>query len=146
MSENVNVDVREMSDNVRRVRFADGDGGSTDWHCALREPTTQLDSRATYLEQSIGEVALLRELEVYDSILSAMPQFRHACRLPVRKTPQLCQWKILWRPTSCCPRQWMLRPHCRHGRRSWLCLRPSPVGWIAARAEVRGRQWRPSQQ
>ena len=28
----------------------------------------------------------------------------------------------------------------------YICLRPSPIGWIAARAEVRGRQWRPSQQ
>ena len=28
-------------------------------------------------------------------------QFRHACYLPARKTPQLCQWKIWWRLTSC---------------------------------------------
>ena len=35
----------------RRVRFADDDGGSTDRRYALREPTTQVDPRATCLEQ-----------------------------------------------------------------------------------------------
>ena len=46
----------------RRVWFADDDAGSTDRRCVLREPTTQVDPRATYLEQSIGEarIALLR--------------------------------------------------------------------------------------
>ena len=88
-SDNVGVDVRERSDNVRRLRFADDEGGSTDWRCALREPTTQVDPRSTYLEQSIGEarIALLRELGGYDSILQAMPQFRYACCLVARRTP-----------------------------------------------------------
>ena len=45
----------------RRVRFAEDDGGSSDQHCALREPTTQVDPREEYQEQSIGaaKVALL---------------------------------------------------------------------------------------
>ena len=38
----------------RRVRFADDDGGSTDRRWALGEPTTQVDSRATYLEATPG--------------------------------------------------------------------------------------------
>ena len=47
-----------------RVCSAEDDGGSIDRPCALREPTTQVDPRAEYLEQSIGaaKVALLREL------------------------------------------------------------------------------------
>ena len=45
--------------------------GGIDRHCALREPTTQVDPRAEDLEQSIGaaKIALLRELGVYDGIL-----------------------------------------------------------------------------
>ena len=45
-SDNVDV-VREGAGNVWRVRFADDDGGSTDRRCAFREPTTQVDPRAT---------------------------------------------------------------------------------------------------
>ena len=56
--------------------IATGDGGSTDRHCALREPTTRVDPRDELLERSIGsaKVALLRELEVYDDLIQAMPQ------------------------------------------------------------------------
>jgi len=60
----------------REGHVAADDGGSTDRHCALREPTTRVDPREELLERSIGaaKIALLRELGVYDGLIQAMPQ------------------------------------------------------------------------
>ena len=55
----------------QRDQVAGDDGGSIDRHCALREPTTRVDPREEYLEQSIGapKIALLRKLGVYDGVI-----------------------------------------------------------------------------
>ena len=91
--------------------IATGDGGSTDRHCALREPTTRVDPREELLVRSIGaaKIALLRELGVYDGLIQAMPQVPSCNILTSEEDPAVMAMEdfvetdiLLTLDSSCC--------------------------------------------